>query len=358
MLTKLLGIGSNTFRETIRQPVYGLLLAFTIAVLIFNPMLALYTLDDDNKFMQEIGLSTLLVGGLLFAAFGASRGLSVEVENKTALTVLSKPVSRTTFILGKYLGLAAAVTLAMYVVGLVFLFTVRHKVMQSASQPYDQPVWMFGALAALFSLLVAALWNYLSGAHFPTAALAVGTPVLTIGLLLTGIWDAKWNLNDPYGKGIDVAMLAAMLLVWQAVLLLAAIALAAGTRLKQAATLAVTFGALLLGLWNDSFFGVRSGLASGIVPTTSQPATAPWSLSTSAPATFVQLPHDPAWLKTTYAVCYRALPNFNFYWVSDAILQNVPIPFTYVVQVGLYTACYVAAMLALGVMLFQTREVS
>ena len=70
MFTKLLGIGSNTFRETIRQPVYGLLLAFTMGLLIFNPMLAGYTLDDDNKFMQEAGLSTLLVSGLLFAAFG------------------------------------------------------------------------------------------------------------------------------------------------------------------------------------------------------------------------------------------------------------------------------------------------
>jgi ABC-2 type transport system permease protein len=280
------------------------------------------------------------------------------VENKTALTVLSKPVSRTTFVLGKYFGLAAAVSLAMYIAGLAFLFTVRHKVVQSAATPYDQPVWVFGALGALATLIVAALVNYLSGAHFPTAAITIGTPVLTAGFLLTGFWDAKWNLNEPYGKGIDLSLLAAMILIWQAVLLLSAIALLASTRLKQAATLAFTFAALLVGLWNDSFFGTKSGLASGIVPTTSQPTAAAWQLAASSPALPTVLHHDPAWLKGVYGVCYRTLPNFNFYWTSDAILQNVPIPFLYVGQVGVYTICYIAALLALGVVCFQTKEVS
>ena len=285
--------------------------------------------------------------------------MAVEVENKTALTVLSKPVSRTTFVLGKYLGLAGAVSLAMLLVGLAFLFTVRHKVMQNATQPYDQPVWVFGAVGTMVSLLLAALANYFYRVHFPTAAIAVGTPLLTVGFLLTGFWDAQWNLNEPYGKGLEPALLAAMILIWQAVLLLAAVALLASTRLKQAATLAFTFAALVAGLWNDCF----SACAADWRPASSPPRRSRRRRPGACPPAPWRLPpvvyHYPAWLKGVYAVGYRVLPNFNFYWnQARRILQNVPVPFSYVGQAGVYTAIYIAALLALAVACFQTKEIS
>ena len=54
---------------------------------------------------------------------------------------------------------------------------------------------------------------------------------------------------------------------------------------------------------------------------------------------------------------YAVVPNFQFFWIGDAITQDILVPASQVAWVGGYTACYVAAVLALGVAMFQTREV-
>ncbi len=111
MFQRFLTLASNTFVETIRQPIYGVILFVTAAMLILNVSLAGFTLDDDDKLLLDLGLSTLMLSGLFLSAFSAAGVLSREIENKTVLTVISKPVSRPLFILGKFAGLIAALSL-------------------------------------------------------------------------------------------------------------------------------------------------------------------------------------------------------------------------------------------------------
>ena len=72
MWNKLWGIIVNSFTETIRQPIYGTLLLVTTGLMILNVGIAGYTLDDDNKLLKDLGLSTLLLSGLFLAAFSAA----------------------------------------------------------------------------------------------------------------------------------------------------------------------------------------------------------------------------------------------------------------------------------------------
>jgi len=160
MFQQVLTIGRNTYTESIRQPVFVVLIMASSLLLLLSPSLAAYTLDDDNKMMIDMGLSTLFLTGLLLAAFTATGVLSAEVENKTVLTVVSKPVSRPLFVLGKFVGVAGAIAVAYWTLSSVFLLLVRHRVMQTASDPFDGPVIVFGLLAGLTALLVATLGNY------------------------------------------------------------------------------------------------------------------------------------------------------------------------------------------------------
>jgi len=75
----------------------------------------MYTMSDDNKLLREIGLSTLFLTSLFIAIFSASGAVAKEMETKTIMTVLSKPVQRPIFIIAKFLGVAAAVILAHYI---------------------------------------------------------------------------------------------------------------------------------------------------------------------------------------------------------------------------------------------------
>ncbi len=124
----LVGIALNTFRESVRQPFYYLLVTAGVAALVVTMWLPLFTLYANTDMYKELGLSfvlhVVLVGGLLAAATGVAR----EVEGKTAHTVLAKPLGRWQFIVGKYLGTMGAVTVAATVLGVVFVACVYYRV--------------------------------------------------------------------------------------------------------------------------------------------------------------------------------------------------------------------------------------
>src|SRR5262245_7558777 len=136
-MSKLFAISSNAFLQTVRQPIYGILVLATLGAFVLAPPLTGWTLDDDNKLLRDMGLSTLLMQGLFLAAFSATAVVTLEIEQKTVLTTVSKPVSRGIFVVGKALGVFAAVTLAYYLATIAFVMTMRHGVLQMSSESSD-----------------------------------------------------------------------------------------------------------------------------------------------------------------------------------------------------------------------------
>ncbi len=155
MVQRFFSLAHNTFVETVRQPIFGVILLVTALMLILNVSLAGFTLDDDDKLLLDLGLSTLMLSGLFLSTFSAAGVLSREIENKTVLTVISKPISRPVFILGKFAGLLAALALAFFLSVLVFILDQRHGVLQNSPDPRDGPVAIPGAGSFAFSSLVA-----------------------------------------------------------------------------------------------------------------------------------------------------------------------------------------------------------
>jgi ABC-2 type transport system permease protein len=321
MLTKFWGIVVNSLTETIRQPIYGVLVLLTAGLLILNLALAGYTLDDDNKLLKDLSLSTLLLAGLFLAAFSAAGILSREIENKTVLTVISKPVGRPLFILGKFTGLAGALAIAFYLCGIVFLLTMRHKVMERTSQDYDLPVIIFGASALLGTLILAGFCNYLYDMHFASTAVTLSLPLMTLALLLICLIGPKWEIQQ-FGKDfIDGQIIGAIALVFAMVMIATAVAVAASTRFGQVATLAICTVVLLIGLASDYLFGQAR--------------------ETNLLA----------------RVAYWVSPNLAFLWITDALTQDNHITAHYVGMAFGYGMLIVACWLLIAVALFQKREV-
>ncbi|MCK4660273.1 MAG: hypothetical protein KAV82_12190 [Phycisphaerae bacterium] len=321
MFAKLYSIAANTFVETVRQPLYGALLIITVLLMILNVGLAGFTLDDDDKLLRDLGLNTLLLSGLFLAAFSATGVLTREIENKTVLSVISKPVGRPVFILGKYAGLIGALLLAFYIGFVVLAMCLRHKVLQTSADPWDMPIIVFGFGGAIGSLVVAALLNYLREYEFMGTALAIVTPVLTLGLVIAAFFDPEWN-PQPFRQGfINPQMILAGLLVMAAVMVLAAVALAASTRLGQTMTLMVCTFVLVVGLISDYVLGTHAETS------------------------------------TIASAAYRLHPNLSVYSVIDALNNDIHIPVAYVGKVCLYALLQILAVLMIGVALFQRREV-
>lgn len=115
-------------KEAVRQPVFWLSIAATIAFLVINTWLPFYSLGEDLKMLKECGLTTILICGLLIATWTASTSIADEIEGKTAMTLLSKPITRRQFILGKYVGILQTVLLYMIPVSIVFGLLIFYKV--------------------------------------------------------------------------------------------------------------------------------------------------------------------------------------------------------------------------------------
>ena len=124
-----------------------------------------------------------------------------ELANKTALTIVSKPVPRPVFIAGKYIGVSGAILVAGYVLMLVFMLTLRHRVLQNKSDPIDWPVVLFGVGAVLGALGQAAAANYLYKKVFTSTFIYALLLMLTGAFCLVLLIDKGLALPEP-GDGL------------------------------------------------------------------------------------------------------------------------------------------------------------
>ncbi len=320
MLQQIWTISRNTFIESIRQPIFVVLMLIATGGMLLNPQLSAYTLENGNKLLIDLGLSTLFIVGLFLAAFTATGVVSSEIENKTALTVISKPVSRPVFIIGKYLGVSTAIALAYWTLTIVYLLTVRHQVMQTASDRFDGPVIIFGLGFGMLALIVATLGNYFYNWVFTSALSRLMGLFLTVGYALVLLIDKDWHFQSPM-KDINPQLWIGLLLVFLAVAVICSVAIVASTRLGQLMTLMICLGVFLMGLMSQNILGA-------------------WA-------------QDYWWAD----IFYRITPNLQFLWPADAISQEHDFTGTYVLLASSYSLLMIMAMLGLAVALFQSREI-
>jgi len=120
----MLAVAQNTFREAVRDKVLYVLLFFAAVVIFGSKALGWISIGQDIKIMKDVCLAAVLLFGVLIAIFVGTSLVYKEIDKRTLYTILSKPIPRYQFILGKYLGLTALlglVTVSMAVVSLAYV---------------------------------------------------------------------------------------------------------------------------------------------------------------------------------------------------------------------------------------------
>jgi hypothetical protein len=124
---KSLTIAFATAKEAIRQPAFFVMAAFAGGLLLVTIWVSYFTFGEDIKMYKDTGLTTISFFCMLLALLTASSTVADEIEGKTAITLLSKPINRRQFIIGKFLGIELGV-LALYVLlGTLFAAGVFYK---------------------------------------------------------------------------------------------------------------------------------------------------------------------------------------------------------------------------------------
>lgn len=185
MLGRISGIAVNTFRESIRDKVLVTLLVFAVLVMGSARVIQPLALGEESKVVKDLGLSAITLFCVLIAILVGGRIVYKEVEKRTIYIMLSKPVRRWEFVLGKYAGLMAVLlvsllfmTAAFYVIMFIVKIDAPAYLLLAVMMTFFE-LAILTAVAVLFSTFVTPI----AGAVFTFAVYFVGQLTRDLKLL-------------------------------------------------------------------------------------------------------------------------------------------------------------------------------
>jgi ABC-type transport system involved in multi-copper enzyme maturation permease subunit len=142
LLPKTSAIALATAKSEMSSPLFSIVAAlggFLLFIFLFIPY---HTFGEDIKMLKDSGFTTIMILCLIQAVWGASSSVADEIEGKTALTVLSKPIGRRQFIVGKFLGISWSSAVIFILLGAWFLILVAYKPVYDARESSKlAPLW-------------------------------------------------------------------------------------------------------------------------------------------------------------------------------------------------------------------------
>ena len=203
-------IAGAVFKESVRDRVPYAMVVFAVLLIVASYLIGQLTAGQDMKTIKDLGLAALSVFGLFIAVFIGIGLVSKEVEKKSVFGLLSKPISRPQFILGKYAGLVMTLAVnlgvmivAYYAVLYYMSVTTPAKAQEAWPSPAVDPRLMI-AIGLIFAelMLVTALALFFSTFSSPLLA-----TLLTIGLWVAGHFNADLrNFETVVSSPVAVAV--------------------------------------------------------------------------------------------------------------------------------------------------------
>ena len=198
---KIRAIAFHTLKEAIRDRILYLILFFAVICIGFSRLLALLTIGDRVKIIKDVGLSSLSLFGALMAILIGTGLVYKEIDKKTIYTLLSKPIHRYQFLLGKFFGLVLTLFIMLLLMSIIFLALI-----------------FFHTFKVEWQMLIAILYIFLELCLITSVALlfsCFSTPILSsifslafylIGHTAWGLETLIVKIKSGFGKAIAQAL--------------------------------------------------------------------------------------------------------------------------------------------------------
>ncbi|MGQ9618822.1 MAG: ABC transporter permease [Candidatus Aminicenantia bacterium] len=192
---KVLKIALNTFKEAIRNRIYFLFIFFALFFLFSSRILSLLTIGDEIKVMKDIGLATLSLFQSLIALFIGVDLIFKEMEKKTLYNILSKPISRIEFLLGKFIGVGITLLINILFLGFIFLLYLF------LNSKKLEPIFLLAFLLIYIESLVISSFSILfSTFSTPILSFVFTFFIYIIGHVSFGLWTIIEKFKKPFEK--------------------------------------------------------------------------------------------------------------------------------------------------------------
>lgn len=305
------------FREGYRQPMFWLMCCLVILALFVSMVIPYFTLGEDFRMMKHLSFDMIKLAAVLFAVLAAGMSVSEEIEGRTAVTLMSKPVTRRQFLLGKYVGIllaALAMTLLLgWVQNWVLYFKPHFDRLEDSWDPLSRDVQTL--VVPHFMSLTSKLAEWGWSVAEPTALLRGA-----------GLWAGE-TLANAGGLALGFGQVMVML----------AVAVSLATRMSMIVSVVLCLIFFMLGNLAPVLADVTERLRS------KQGGT------TVLVNFFAQLMD-------------KVMPSLNFFNSDHIVMRETYLPpgefATYVGSVFIYAALYAVMALLVGLFLIEDRDLA
>lgn len=171
-------MATNVFREVIRDRILYIIGFYALLMVVVMQLLPQIAATTEDKIFLDFGLAAMSILGLIVAVFVGTGLVSKEIEKRTVLVLIAKPISRAEFIVAKHLGLVAVLSLLVAAMTIIYLALLQFQ----------------GITYPLGSILLAAFYLFLQLSLITAVALALG--VFTSSVLATLLTFAVYLMGN------------------------------------------------------------------------------------------------------------------------------------------------------------------
>ncbi len=313
-------IARNTFRECLREPIFFILLASALILIGLFPSMCLFVFREQMKLVVDSSMATTQVFGLMAAVLCASHTVSREMRNGTVLLLMSKPVHRCSFIVAKICGVSMAL--------IVFVLVCNAASLISLKIAKDQFQLNYSMMTIFFVLIFLAaafggLRNFQSQRSFSSNAIIA--ILILIPVMALVCYLMPHGQHDEEAAFSMANLLKAQLLIFYSVCAMGVITVTLSTRLDMVPNLTVSAVIFFMGLLSGYFCNLDTG---------------------------------NVFINSLTGLLYLILPNWQFFWLADALAENQNIPMAYILWGTANVVFYMALCSIWAVVLFQNREMA
>jgi len=313
-------IARNTFRECLREPIFFILLASALTLIGLFPSMCLFVFREQMKLVIDSSMATTQVFGLMAAVLCASHTVAREMRNGTVLLLMSKPVHRFSFVMAKVCGISMAL--------IVFVLICNAASLISLKIAKDQFQLNYTMMTIYFVLIVVAaffggLRNFQAQKSFSSNAIIAILILIPVMALVCYLMP---NIQHDEDTVISITnLMKAQLLIFYSVCTMGVITVTLSTRLDMVPNLTVSAAIFFMGLLSGYFCNLDTG---------------------------------NVFVNSFTGLLYLILPNWQFFWLADALADNQEIPLAYIFWATVNAVFYMSLCCIWAVVLFQNREMA
>ena len=310
-------IARNTFLESVREPIFFIMLYCAFFIIGNMPGLTLFVFFQQLKMVIDSSLATTMVGGMLILTLSAGNTVGREMRNGTVLLLMSKPVPRYVFISAKICGIIFT--------GAVFCFLCNMATFISVFTASDQfwfNTWTYvGFFVAVFIAAVFGLFmNFWRNSSFSEMTVKAALVILPVMAIVCRIFCEKPEVSLP-----NVS--SAMVLVFFSVAIMGTLAVIFAVKFDVVANLVLCSVMFFAGLMSNYLFNPSEPKGNIVLDTLSD-------------------------------FFYSVLPNWQYFWMADSVALGRMIPGIYLIHSLGYTLLYIVICSLWAMALFHTCEIA